>query len=150
MGELKMEERYVLHTLLPVAAALLCLIEVVVRAFWPAAVLPRFDMIFLAAVSLLALVAESYIEKKLPRRRWGMTALTGGLTFGLLPVAAGLIPAESILPLAIVGAVTFLVLTALFTSLRQWMSTGPAGALAPLVAGVLLFLACQGFAGMFL
>ena len=45
-------------------------------------------------------------------------------------------------------AALFLVLTFLFTTLRERLSSGRAGPLAPLVTGGVLFLACQCFIGM--
>ena len=67
-----------------------CLAAVLYRVFLSAAVLPAVGLPAAAACSLLALAAEAYLSKGVPRRNWGLTLLLGALTFGLLPWAAGL------------------------------------------------------------
>ncbi|UQT47252.1 hypothetical protein M5E87_19645 [Flavonifractor plautii] len=47
-----------------------------------------------AACSLLALAAEAYLSKGVPRRNWGLTLLLGALTFGLLPGPPGSPPGQ--------------------------------------------------------
>ncbi len=73
-----------------------------------------------------------------------------GLTFGLLPWAAGLTAGTEAVRFAVVGGAAFGALTFLFTSLRERLASGPSGRLAPLVTAGILFLACQCFAGMLL
>lgn len=145
-----MEEKYTLHTLLAALTGLACLTAVAVRAFLPAVILPRLDLPAVAGLAIAALVLECYLTKAAPRRQWVLTALLGGLTFGLLPLCAGLADAGEALRLGLAGAVAFTVLTVLFTAIRDRLSSGPAGKLAPLLTGGVLFLACQVFAGMIL
>ena len=115
-----------------------------------AAVLPAVGLPAAAACSLLALAAEAYLSKGVPRRNWGLTLLLGALTFGLLPWAAGLTAGTEAVRFAVVGGAAFGALTFLFTSLRERLASGPSGRLAPLVTAGILFLACQCFAGMLL
>ena len=68
----------------------------------------------------------------------------------LLPFGAGLTAGGEAVRLAVVGGAVFLVLTFLFTTLRERLVSGRAGRLAPLVTGGVLFLACQCFIGMVL
>ncbi|WP_289026854.1 hypothetical protein [uncultured Flavonifractor sp.] len=127
-----------------------CLAAVLYRVFLPAAVLPAVGLPAAAACSLLALAAEAYLSKGVPRRNWGLTLLLGALTFGLLPWAAGLTAGTEAVRFAVVGGAAFGALTFLFTSLRERLASGPSGRLAPLVTAGILFLACQCFAGMLL
>ena len=141
-----MQEKYTLNTALAAVVGLGCLAAVLYRVFLPAAVrLPAA-----AACSLLALAAEAYLSKGVPRRNWGLTLLLGALTFGLLPWAAGLTAGTEAVRFAVVGGAAFGALTFLFTSLRERLASGPSGRLAPLVTAGILFLACQCFAGMLL
>lgn len=85
-----MQEKYTLNTALAAVVGLGCLAAVLYRVFLSAAVLPAVGLPAAAACSLLALAAEAYLSKGVPRRNWGLTLLLGALTFGLLPWAAGL------------------------------------------------------------
>ena len=67
-----------------------------------------------------------------------------------LPAAAGLIAGSGAVRFAVVSGAAFLVLTFLFTSLRERLLSGGAGRLALLFTSIGLFLACQCFAGMIL
>lgn len=141
-----MQEKYTLNTALAAVVGLGCLAAVLYRVFLSAAVLPAVGLPAAAACSLLALAAEAYLSKGVPRRNWGLTLLLGALTFGLLPWAAG----TEAVRFAVVGGAAFGALTFLFTSLRERLASGPSGRLAPLVTAGILFLACQCFAGMLL
>ena len=145
-----MQEKYTLNTALAAVVGLGCLAAVLYRVFLPAAVLPAVGLPAAAACSLLALAAEAYLSKGVPRRNWGLTLLLGALTFGLLPWAAGLTAGTEAVRFAVVGGAAFGALTFLFTSLRERLASGPSGRLAPLVTAGILFLACQCFAGMLL
>ena len=82
-----MQEKYTLNTALAAVVGLGCLAAVLYRVFLSAAVLPAVGLPAAAACSLLALAAEAYLSKGVPRRNWGLTLLLGALTFGLLPWA---------------------------------------------------------------
>ena len=137
-----MQEKYTLNTALAAVVGLGCLAAVLYRVFLPAAVLPAVGLPAAAACSLLALAAEAYLSKGVPRRNWGLTLL--------LPWAAGLTAGTEAVRFAVVGGAAFGALTFLFTSLRERLASGPSGRLAPLVTAGILFLACQCFAGMLL
>ena len=139
-----MQEKYTLNTALAAVVGLGCLAAVLYRVFLPAAVLPAVGLPAAAACSLLALAAEAYLSKGVPRRNWGLTLLLGALTFGLLPWAAGLTAGTEAVRFAVVGGAAFGALTFLFTSLRERLASGPSGRLAPLVTAGILFLARPG------
>lgn len=126
-----MQEKYTLNTALAAVVGLGCLAAVLYRVFLPAAVLPAVGLPAAAACSLLALAAEAYLSKGVPRRNWGLTLLLGALTFGLLPWAAGLTAGTEAVRFAVVGGAAFGALTFLFTSLRERLASGPSGRLAP-------------------
>ena len=143
-----MQKSYTLNILLAAVVGLASLAGLLCRVFLPGAVFPVVSLPAVAALALLALVLECYLVKDVPRRDWGMTGLLGVITFGLLPLGAGVTAAGEAARLAAVGGSVFLVLTFLFTTLRERLSSGRTGPLAPLVTGGVLFLACQCFIGM--
>ena len=73
-----MQEKYTLNTALAAVVGLGCLAAVLYRVFLSAAVLPAVGLPAAAACSLLALAAEAYLSKGVPRRNWGLTLLLGG------------------------------------------------------------------------
>ena len=145
-----MQKNYTLNILLATVVGLASLAALLCRVFLPAAILTVVSLPAVAALVLIALVLECYLTKPIPQRDWGVTGLLGALTFGLLPFGAGLTAGGEAVRLAVVGGAAFLVLTFLFTTLRERLASGRAGRLAPLVTGGVLFLACQCFIGMVL
>ena len=142
-----MQEKYTLNTALAAVVGLGCLAAVLYRVFLPAAVLPAVGLPAAAACSLLALAAEAYLSKGVPRRNWGLTLLLGALTFGLLPWAAGLTAGTEAVRFAVVGGAAFGALTFLFTSLRERLASGPSGGRAPRAPAGSRLLARQCWAG---
>lgn len=143
-------QTYTLNTILALVVGLACLAWALCRAFLPATVLPGPGLPALAALSLLALVLESFLVPPTARRPWPAVIVLGVLTFGLLPLCGGLVALDAVPLLALAGGVLFTALTFLFTSLRERLSSGPAGRLAPVLTACILFLACQSLAGMVL
>jgi hypothetical protein len=72
------------------------------------------------------------------------------ITFGLLPFAACFVGALEALKLAVVGAVVFTLVTWLYSTIQDRLSSGPAAKLAPIFSALGLYLAFQAFAGMIL
>ena len=140
---------FALNTILAVELGVVLIAALLWKTFQPAACLPELDIPMLAALSLIALLLEHYLAPS-ARRCWPLLVLLGAVTFGLLPLAAGLVvPARAGL-LAVGGGVTFGVLTWMFTFAVERMTSGRAGKLAPVMTALGLFLACQCFSGIFL
>lgn len=72
-----------LNTVLAAVAGALCLLAVLLRTFAPITVqLPNIDIPCLAAVSLIAIVVDCYLDwKKLTPHCWALTAVMAFLTF---------------------------------------------------------------------
>ena len=141
-------KKYLLNTFLAgmVTAALLAML--IARAICPVLVFPGFGIPNLVLISLFALVLDHYIVKDAPRCYICIPVLAF-LTFGLLPLAAGLVLPLDALWLGVKGCITFTATTWLFTSMADRISTGPSAKFAPVVSAVGLYLASQCFMGMF-
>lgn len=129
---------FFVNVLLVILTGLVCLAELLIRMLSPATLLPRFDLPMLAAISLLALVLETYIGLS-EKRYWAPVILLGGVTLTALPLCAGIALSQPIWAAFLAGCAVFGVLCLLFTGCRERMT----GRLAPLACGVILFLACQ-------
>ena len=140
---------YTLNTLLAAVFGIACLTALLVRTFAPAVIIPALNIPNMVLISLLAVLLDHYLAPT-AKRCYLCIALLSALTFGLLPLAAGFASVMEALVLALVGGVTFTVVTFLFTSIQDRLSTGPAAKAAPLLSAFGLYLAFQCLTGIIL
>ena len=140
---------YTLNTVLAAVLGVALLGCILVRTFAPRVILPELDISNLVLISLVALVLDHYLAPEADRC-YVCIPLFSAITFGLLPFAACLVSAEAAAELAIYGSLIFTVLTWLFSSIQDRLSTGPAAKAAPIMSAFGLYLAIQGFMGMIL
>ena len=138
---------YPLNTVLTAVLTAVLAAMVALRTFAPQIILPVFDIPTLTAISLAALVLDHYLAKG-AKRCYVCIAVFAALTFGILPLAAGIVAAAHALGLAASGAVIFTVCTFAFTSIQDRLSSGPAARLAPIMSALGIWLAVQAFAGI--
>lgn len=140
---------YVLNTLLAGVTFAAMLVMLLIRVWNPAGVLPRLDIPNMAMLSLVVLVAEHYLCPNAPRD-YVSIALLSFLTFALLPLMAGFACQHDFWKIGLGGCVVFTVLTWLYTSMVSRILSGQKAPAAPIVSALGLYLAVQGFAGIFL
>ncbi len=138
---------YVLNTLLTAVVAVALLAMVLVRTFLPQYILPAVSLPNLVILSLAALILDHYIAKG-AKRCYICIPVFAFATFALLPWVCGLIPADQVLRIAVIGCVTFTVTTFLFTSIQDRLSSGPAAKAAPVISAVSLYFAAQCLQGL--
>ena len=143
------KQTYLLNTLLAAVLGTALLAAVLVRTLVPIVILPKLDITNMVLLSLAALLADHYLAPG-AQRCFICIPLLSALTFGLLPWAACFADVVQALKLAVVGGAVFTATTWLFTSILERISSGPARKAAPLVSAFGLYLAAQGFLGMFL
>ncbi len=142
------QKSYMLNTILVILLGVVLLAAVFVRAFAPMIIIPKLDVLNLSAVSLVTLVLEYYLAGS-AKRCYPCVAAFAAATFGILPYMAGFVNVSEALRLALMGAAVFTVLTALYSSMINRLSTGPAAKAAPVLSAFGLYLAVQCFGGMF-
>ena len=140
---------YTLNTILAAVLGAALLICVFVRTFAPRMILPELDVPNLVLISLVALVLDHYLAPN-AERCYICVPVFSALSFGLLPYAACFVTGGEALELAFAGGMIFTVMTWLFSSIQDRLSTGPAAKAAPVVSAFGLYLAIQGLMGMFL
>ena len=143
------DKKYTLNTVLVAVFGLELLTLVLLRAFAPNVILPRFDLIHLVTVSLAALVIDHYLSPG-AKRCYVCIPVFSFLTFCILPWAAGLVPMVDLdaLWLGLTGCIVFTATTFVFTSIQDRLSSGPAARLAPVMSALGIWLAVQAFAGI--
>lgn len=142
------EKTYTLNTLLAVVLGIVLLAGVLVRTFLPNWILPEPDVPNLVLISLVALVWDHYAAPG-AKRCWICVPVLAAVTFGLLPFAGCFVAGMEALKLAVLGGVVFSVVTWLFDSMTDRISTGPVAKAAPVVSALGLYLAAQVLMGMF-
>lgn len=143
-----MNKTYVFNTLLAAVVGVFLLCCVVARAVCPAIILPEMDIPMMVLLSLVALVLDHYLVKD-AKRCYICIPLFSFVTFGLLPFAAYMVPAIEALKLGVLGCVVATVTTALFTSIQDRLSSGPAAKASAFFSAVSLYMAAQCFVGFF-
>ncbi len=143
------ERNYLLPLLLAVVLTVAMVAVILLETFAPAVVLPVMNIPNMTALCLVALLLEHYLAPNV-RRCYVCVAIFALLSFGLLPYAAGFAALAQAWKVALVGCVLFTLLTWLFDSIMDRITTGPKAVLAPVISALGLYLAFQAFAGIIL
>ena len=143
------ENKFFLNTALALVMALTCLVCMILRTLSPLFVLPVLNIPNMVLLSLVALLVDHYVAPH-AKRCWICVPVFALLTFGLLPWAAAFVTVMEAVKLAVVGCVVFTLVTWMFTSMMDRISTGPVAKAAPIVSAFGLYLAFQCFAGVIL
>lgn len=141
------DRKWILNTTLAIVCFIALLAMVIIKTFAPIIVLPRFTITNMALISLIALVLDHYIARG-AKRCYILIPVFSLLTFGLLPYGACFVNAVEAVKLGVTGMVIFTVLTFLFTSIQDRISSGPAKIVSPVISAFCLYLALQCFSGM--
>ena len=140
---------YVLNTALAVVMTVALTVCILLRTFCPWVIIPELNIPNMALLSLIALLADYYIARG-ANRRYICIFLLSAASFGVLPFVAGFAAGWDVLKLALVGGAVFTLLTFLYSSVQERLSSGPAAKAAPLLSAFGLYLAFQVFAGIIL
>lgn len=143
------ERNYILSTLLAIVLMVAMAAVVLLRTFAPAVVLPVMNIPNMTGLCLVVLLLEHYLAPN-ARRCYVCVAVLSLLTFGLLPYAAGFVVLTQAWKVALVGCCLFTLLTWVFDSIMDRLTTGPKAVLAPILSAFGLYLAFQAFAGILL
>ena len=134
---------YFLNILLTLEVFAVCTAVLLTEVFAPSAMLPKVSIPILVLLTVVPLAVEHYVGAP-TRRNWIASAVLAGLTFTM----GALITDVSAWVLFLVGAVIFVVVTALYDSMCHRMKSGLTTKTAPAVNALLLFLAAQFFQGI--
>ena len=138
----------ILNAALAAVLGVALLISIILKTMCPQIIIPEVNIPYIAAISLIALVLTSFV--KTDKDCVVCEAILAGITFGVLPWAAGVITGGELLKYALVGAIVFAVLNEMFKAMVKRIDLAGTckGAVIPAAFG--LYLACQCFAGWIL
>lgn len=142
-----MKKIFEVTALLPLVLSVFLLGGIVVRAFCPAILLPKWDVPLLVLLSLAALLGEYYRGTE---RKHGVFSdgILAALAFGLLPWAAAMVSGWDAVRLGIMGGVVFTVTDVVFAAMHERLSSGGAPRYAVIWCAVGWYLAAQGWMGI--
>ena len=143
------KKTYTLNTLLAVVLGAVLLSFVLVRTFLPNFIIPELDIPNMVLISLAALVLDNYLAKG-AKRCYICIPVFSAITFGLLPFAACFVGGMEALKLGVYGGIVFTVITWVYSSIQDRLSSGPAAKAAPIMSAFGVYLAIQALMGMFL
>lgn len=135
--------------LLTLVVGITLLIQVLQRTFLPAVILMEFSVPNMAGLCLIALVLNAYLGGE-RSRGIAVNLCFGEVIFGLLPLLAGVTQGKDVFLLALVGGVEYALISGVFATMTDRMENTVKSRLAPICSAFVLFLACQGFANIFL
>ena len=142
------DTRYFRNIALTGVVGLALAVCVVIRTMAPMAVLPKLDIPNMVLLTLVSLVLGSFCKAE--TKISVPAVIFAGLTFGALPLAAGLAVGMDAAKLGVMGCVVYTLTALLFDSIQDRLSSGPAAKAAPLFSALGLYLAAQCFSGMWL
>ena len=140
---------YLLNTILAIVVTVALLAALLVKVFQPAAELTVLNIPNLTAISMVALLLDHFLAPG-TKRCYICIPVFSAITFGLLPWAVGFVAGAEVWKYALAGGVVFTVVTWLFSSMTDRMSTGYDSKAAAIVSALGLYLAVQAFAGILL
>ncbi|MDD6200047.1 MAG: hypothetical protein PUB93_02125 [Firmicutes bacterium] len=143
------QNTYLLNTLLAAIVGLVLLACVLIGTFLPGVILPELNIPAMTLLSLAALLLDYYLAPG-AKRLYPWIFLFSAVTFGLLPLAAGMTAAAECWKPALAGGVVFTVVTWLFTSMVSRITSGTQAKAAPVLSALGIYLAVQGLVGIFL
>lgn len=143
-----MNKRYFSNTALVAVLAVALAVCRVLRTCIPFGVLLELDIPNMVLLSGVALLLDHYFGGQRKNDLW--LFLLAAATYGVLPVAAGFAQLANAWKLALVGGLLFWVMSWIFGSVEDRLTTGPAAKAAPALSVLGLYLAAQCFSGMIL
>ena len=140
---------YTLNALLAAVLSVALLVCILIRTLAPRVILPQLDIPNMVLISLVALVLDHYMAPG-AKRCYICIPVFAAITFGLLPFAACFVGIWDALKLALAGAAVFTLVTLLYSTIQDRLSSGPVAKAAPILSALGLYLAFQAFADIIL
>ena len=141
------KNEYLTNVLLIVIFGIICLAEMFVRTFSPAAGFVKVNIPFLVLMSAASIMLEYYLIPGV-KRNWLLTAVLAGATFAVLPFCSGWDIGLPVWKMFLAGAAVFGVTDILYRSIGQRMMLGTFRRVAPVANAFVLYLASQCLQGL--
>ena len=138
----------ILNTTLAAVLGVTLLASIVGKMMCPQLILPQINIPYLAAVSLVALVITSFVNTE--EGCIYCQIVLAALTFGLLPMVAGMVSSTVVVKLALCGGIVFGALDLMVNAMTKRIAMAGICKCAVIPSAFVMYLACQCFAGIIL
>ena len=139
---------YFVNILFIIEMGLLGLVSVLLRSFAPAMVLPHLDLPHLVLFSVIPMIFSDYMAPEMKGHSM-IHILLGTMTLTALPLCAQWTIGVPVWKFLMISLGAFGMTWVIYQSIGRRMASGVSGRFAPLINGVMLFLASQCFQGLF-
>lgn len=127
----------------------LLMVMMVVKACYPAVILPMLNIPNMVLISVVVLLLENRLDP-LAESNWWCNLLLAVLAFGLLPLMAGVTSLLDFWKVGLVGGGVFTLTALAMDSVRERLASGTKTGGALLVTALGIYLAAQCFSGILL
>lgn len=138
----------ILNTILAVVLGVALLASMIAKMMCPQLILPQLNIPYVAAISLVALVITSFVKTEDGCIYCEMAL--AAVTFGVLPMVAGVASGVAFVKLALCGGIVFGVLDLMVNAMVKRIAMAGICKYAVIPSAFVLYLACQCFAGILL
>lgn len=136
----------ILNTILAAVLGVTLLVSIIAKMMCPQLILPQMNIPYVAAVSLVALVITSFVKTEEGCIYCEM--LLAAVTFGVLPMVAGMASGIAVVKLALCGGIVFGALDLMVNAMTKRIAMAGICKCAVIPSAFVLYLACQCFTGI--
>ena len=138
----------ILNTTLAAVLGVTLLGSIIAKTMCPQLILPQLNIPYVAAISLVALVLTSFV--KIEEGCIYCEMALAALTFGILPMVAGMAGGMEAVKLAVFGGLVFGALDLMVNAMTKRIAMAGICKCAVIPSAFVMYLACQCFAGILL
>ena len=138
---------YLNNIVLLLEVFLLCGAVILIRTFLPGVSMPRLDLPMLTVLSVIPMILCGLVQAERKGNRI-FSLLLAGVSFALLPFAAGWSVDLPLWKIFMAGTVVFGITDVIYTSMLDRISSGNHAPFSLITNGILLWLASQCFQAM--
>ena len=136
----------ILNTILAAVLGVTLLASMIAKVMCPQLILPQLNIPYVAAVSLVALVIASFVDAEEGCIYCEM--LLAAVSFGVLPMVAGVASGMAALKLALCGGIVFGALDLMVNAMTKRIAMAGICKCTVIPSAFVLYFACQCFAGI--
>lgn len=143
------EHKYIKNMVFASVMAFACLFRLVMKVFFPDIMFPHISIPYMVLLVAISEIISFYLHLD-DDGNFFLSSLLGGLTLFAFPLVTGIVANKSIVGLLFSSIVVYAAVSYIYEFAAKRMKSGNITILAPVVNGLMLFLASQAFQSLFI